>query len=94
MPSHSEARQEEGRKAVERTTAQLKQELKQCGLDVDGVALAGEADDVIIKLAEEKHADLIVVGTHGRTGFGKVLLGSVSERVIGKAKCAVLVVKA
>jgi nucleotide-binding universal stress UspA family protein len=56
--------------------------------------LAGEADDVIIKLAEEKGADLIVVGSHGRTGFGKVLLGSVSERVIGKAKCAVLVAKA
>jgi nucleotide-binding universal stress UspA family protein len=49
---------------------------------------------VIIKLAEDKGADLIVVGTYGRTGFGKVLLGSVSERVIGKAKCAVLVVKA
>ena len=90
VPSHSEARQQEGREAVKRTTAQLKQD----GLDVDGVASPGEADDVIIKLAKEKRADLIVVGTHGRTGFGKVLLGSVSERVIGKAKCAVLVVKA
>ncbi len=90
VPSHSEARQEEGREAVKRTTAQL----KQYGLDVDGLALPGEADDVIIKLAKEKHADLIVVGTHGRTGFGKVLLGSVSERVIGKAKCAVLVARA
>jgi len=90
VPSHSERRQQEGREAVERTTAQLMQE----GLDVEGEALPGEADDVIIKLAEEKGADLIVVGTHGRTGFGKVLLGSVSERVIGKAKCAVLVVKA
>jgi nucleotide-binding universal stress UspA family protein len=90
VPSHSEQRQQEGREAVERTTAQLGQD----GLDVEGVALPGEADDVIIKLAEEKGADLIVVGTYGRTGFGKVLLGSVSERVIGKAKCAVLVVKA
>ena len=61
--------------------------------DAEGVALPGEADDVIIKLAAEKAAELIVLGTHGRTGFGKVLLGSVSERVIGKAKCAVLVVK-
>ena len=76
--------------AVERTTAQLRQD----GLDVEGVALPGEADDVIVKLAEEKGADLIVVGSYGRTGFGKILLGSVSERVIGKAKCAVLVVKA
>ena len=90
VPSHSEARRDEGREAVKRTTTQLRQD----GLDVDGAALPGEADDVIIKLAEEKHADLIVVGTHGRTGFGKVLLGSVSERVIGKAKCAVMVVKA
>jgi len=90
VPSHSKQRQQEGRDAVERTTAQLRQE----GLDVEGVVLPGEADDVIIRLAKEKGADLIVVGTHGRTGFGKVLLGSVSERVIGKAKCAVLVVKA
>lgn len=90
VPSHSERRQEEGREAVERTTAQLRQD----GLDVEGVALPGEADDVLITLAREKGAELIVVGTHGRTGFGKALLGSVSERVIGKSGCAVLVVKA
>jgi hypothetical protein len=90
VPSHSEQRQQEGREAVARTTAHLLRE----GLEVEGVALPGEADEVIIRLAEEKGADLIVVGTHGRTGFGKVLVGSVSERVIGKAKCAVLVVKA
>lgn len=89
VPSHSERRQLEGREAVARTTAQLRQE----GIDAEGVALPGEADEVIIKLAEERSADLIVVGTYGRTGFGKVLLGSVSERVIDKAKCAVLVVK-
>jgi nucleotide-binding universal stress UspA family protein len=90
VPSHSERRQQEGREAVARTTAQLRQE----GIDAEGVVLAGEADEVIVKLAEEKGADLIVVGTHGRTGFGKVLVGSVSERVIGKAKCAVLVARA
>jgi len=89
VPSHSEQRQQEGREAVARTTAQLLRE----GIAVDGTVLDGEADDVIIKLAEEKGADLIVMGSHGRTGFGKVMLGSVSERVIGKAKCVVLVVK-
>jgi nucleotide-binding universal stress UspA family protein len=90
VPSHSDQRQQEGREAVARTTAQLLRDK----LEVEGVALPGEADEVIIKLAEQKGADLIVMGTHGRTGFGKVLVGSVSERVIGKAKCAVLVVKA
>jgi nucleotide-binding universal stress UspA family protein len=90
VPSHSEQRQHEGREAVARTTAQLVRD----GLEAEGLAVPGEADEVIIKLAEDKGADLIVVGTHGRTGFGKALLGSVSERVIGRAKCAVLVVKA
>ena len=90
VPSHSEQRQQEGREAAARTTAQLVRD----GLKAEGLAVPGEADEVIIKLAEDKGADLIVVGTHGRTGFGKALLGSVSERVIGKAKCAVLVVKA
>ena len=89
VPSHSERRQQEGREAVERTTAQLAQE----GLDVEGLALPGEADEVLTRVAKQKGADLIAVGTHGRTGFGKVLLGSVAERVIGKSKCAVLVVK-
>jgi len=90
VPSHSKLRQQEGREAVERTTELLRQD----GLDVEGAVLPGEADDVIISLVKEKGADLIVVGTHGRTGVGKVLLGSVAERVIGKAKCTVLVVKA
>jgi len=89
VPSHSEGRQQEGREAVERTTLALKKD----GLDADGIALPGEADDVIIKLAKDKGADLIVLGSHGRTGFGKVLLGSVSERVIAKAKCPILVAK-
>jgi len=56
--------------------------------------LAGEADDVVIKLAEEKRADLNVVGAHGRTGSGNALLRSASERVIGRTRRAVLVVKA
>ena len=90
VPSHSERRQREGREAVERTTALLRED----GLEVEGTVQPGEADDVIIDLATKTGADLSVVGTHGRTGFGKVLLGSVSELVIGKAQCAVLVVKA
>ena len=90
VPSHSEQRQQEGREAVTRTTAQLLSE----NLAVEGIALPGEPDEVIVQLAADKGADLIVLGTHGRTGFGKVLLGSATERVIGKATCAVLVVKA
>ncbi len=89
VPSHTERRQQEGREAVARTVALLREE----GLTVEGQSLPGEADQVIIEVAADRRGDLIVVGTHGRTGFGKVLLGSVSERVVGKSPCAVLVVR-
>jgi len=45
-------------------------------------------------MARRTNADVIVIGTHGRSGLEKVLIGSVSERVIGQADCAVMVVKA
>ena len=90
VPSHSPARQQEGRDAVTRTVEALRAE----GIEVEGIEQAGEADEVIIATARDRAADLIIVGSHGRTGLGKVLIGSVSERVIGKATCPVMVVKA
>lgn len=47
----------------------------------------------IIKRAEEINADLIVIGTHGRTGIEHVLFGSTAEKVISRANCPVLTVK-
>ncbi len=50
--------------------------------------------DKICEVADESDADLIIMGSHGRTGIGKVFIGSVTERVINKTKCRpVLVVK-
>jgi nucleotide-binding universal stress UspA family protein len=51
------------------------------------------ADEGIIRVARENHVDLIVMGSHGRTGFQRLLMGSVTERVIGQTPCPVLVVK-
>ena len=53
----------------------------------------GEPYNVIISTAKEKKVDLIVMGSHGRRGISRLLMGSVTERVIGHASCAVLVVK-
>ncbi len=49
--------------------------------------------EAIIEFAKKNNADLIVIGSHGRTGITKLLMGSVAERVIGHSDCAVLVAK-
>jgi nucleotide-binding universal stress UspA family protein len=56
-------------------------------------ARIGGAADEILLLAEEIGADLIFVGSHGRTGLRRALLGSVSERVVREARCPVLVAR-
>lgn len=55
--------------------------------------LQGEPALTIAKVAEEGAFDLIVLGTHGRTGVSHVALGSVAERVVRHAKCPVLTVR-
>jgi nucleotide-binding universal stress UspA family protein len=47
----------------------------------------------ILRVAEDHHVDLIVMGTHGRTGLRRLLMGSVAEQVVRKARCPVLTVK-
>ncbi len=47
----------------------------------------------IIKLAKEKDVDIIMIGTHGRAGVGRVVWGSVAEKVVRKAHCPVMVIK-
>ena len=55
--------------------------------------LEGEAASEIVKYAAEVRAEVIVIGTHGRTGLDRLMLGSVAERVVRDAPCSVLVVK-
>jgi nucleotide-binding universal stress UspA family protein len=54
----------------------------------------GEAGEEILRLAEQEFAGLIVIGTHGRIGVSRLLMGSVAEAVVRKAKCPVLTLKA
>ena len=52
----------------------------------------GKPSDEIVRYAHEREIDLIVMGTHGRQGMSRVILGSVAERVVRKAPCPVLTV--
>ena len=55
--------------------------------------MAGRPAETIVRVAHERGADLIVMGTHGRTGLQHVLLGSVAEKVVRLAPCPVLTVR-
>jgi len=63
------------------------------GIKTEGLTVKGEPYEAIIKTAKQKQVDLIVVGSHGRTGIERLLMGSVTERVIGHSESAVLVVR-
>jgi nucleotide-binding universal stress UspA family protein len=66
--------------------------LTSAGLTAIGVVLSGNVKEVILEEARKWDADLIVVGSHGRRGFKRFLLGSVSEAVVMNAHCSVVVV--
>jgi len=62
------------------------------GLHIDCVPVEGSPAEMIAWAAREYRADLIVMGTHGRRGMSHLLLGSVAERVVRDAPCAVLTI--
>jgi universal stress protein A len=68
------------------------QRVRAAGIATDSATLIGRPDSEIVARAAATHADLIVMGTHGRSGLAHVLLGSVAERVVQHAPCPVLIV--
>ena len=63
------------------------------GVDVETALLDGSPSKEIVRYAEAEHCDLIVMGTHGRGGIDRLLLGSVAERVVRSADVPVLTVR-
>ena len=78
---------------VNQVVQTMEQAAAKQGLALDTMIPVGRPDEGIVKAAEFKEASLIIMGSHGRTGLKRLLMGSVAERVIGDAKCPVLVVK-
>lgn len=79
----------EGREA----TAYVETAAKAADIEVESVLLEGSPAQEIVDFAEEKDIDLIVMGTLGKTGIQRFLLGSVAQNVVRHSKKAVLVVK-
>jgi nucleotide-binding universal stress UspA family protein len=63
-------------------------------VQVEHRLVQGDAATEILRVAEETKCDVIVLGTHGRTGVARLLMGSVAEQVVRKARCPVVTVKA
>lgn len=62
-------------------------------VDIETKMVAGVPFDEIVNFAVDYKIDIIIMGTHGRTGLKHVLLGSISEKVVGKSTCPVLLIK-
>jgi nucleotide-binding universal stress UspA family protein len=69
------------------------EQLRQSGIKTSWRVQAGAPHEEIVRTAEEEHAGMIVMGTHGRSRLNRMVLGSVAERVIRLAPCPVLTVR-
>lgn len=63
------------------------------GVGCEALLRTGDARDVILHTAEGVQADLIIMGTHGRRGVSRVLLGSVAEAIVRTSSCPVLTIR-
>lgn len=90
-PGLEEKMSNETREVLERARDTVAKENIPCETIVH---IGGQPHEFIVQEAKEKDIDLVVIGTHGRTGLKKLMMGSVAERVIGHAPCAVLVTPA
>jgi len=83
----------EQRKLAEELLSRATEKLCSAGFKVTSSVKEGDARSVILKHAESWRADLIMVGSHGRTGLDRFLMGSVSEAVARHAHCSVEIVR-
>jgi nucleotide-binding universal stress UspA family protein len=84
---------EELTKLHEDLVSRAARKLADAGLRTQARVLQGDPREALIEEVRKEHADLLVVGSHGRTGLEKLLMGSVASHVVTHAPCSVLVVR-
>lgn len=85
---------DEARQQVTEATQSVANRLSDAGRVATTVALEGDPASEIVRYATERRTGTIVMGTHGRTGLARLLLGSVARKVLVHAPCSVLIVRA
>jgi nucleotide-binding universal stress UspA family protein len=72
---------------------EVREVAKEEGIPVEALIPAGKPCDVVVGIAGGRSVDLIVMGTYGKMGIKQLLMGNSTEKIIGNAGCAMLVVK-
>jgi nucleotide-binding universal stress UspA family protein len=81
------------REAGERATLQVSELARASGVPGESLLVEGDPPSEILRIAEDSNADVIVMGSIGKTGLEKVLVGSVAEKVVHNSKLPVLIVR-
>ena len=81
------------RRWSQRQLDQLTAKAKKLGVRASSLTMTGDPAEQIVRAARSKRAELIVLGTHGRTGLNRLFVGSVAQRVIAAASCPVVTVR-
>jgi nucleotide-binding universal stress UspA family protein len=92
MPTFVEAA-EASRRHRDELVVSMADKLREAGLNATGDRLEGDAATELLARAGATRTDLIVLGTHGRTGLARLLIGSVARNVLHHATCSVLIVR-
>lgn len=81
------------RRSAKRRLAAVLARVRRAGVRVRSIFTEGLPGDEILRAARRARADLIVMGTHGRTGLSRAFMGSVADRVVRESRCPVLTVR-
>ena len=85
--------EEAAKQDAQTSMKKLIDKLQKLRLKPKSILVRGSAHEQIVKTAKNRRASLIVIGTHGRTGLSKLLMGSVANKVVSTAHCPVLTVR-
>ncbi len=86
--------EEDFEQAAEEDLQIIVQEFQLAGLKVESSIEIGNPSDVILDKSQDLDVNLLIMGSHGKKGLSRLIMGSVAETVVRKANCPVLIVKA